>query len=156
VRVSGLTSVTAVAAGGSHSLALRGDGTVWAWGFNNVGQLGDGTTTPRSTAGQVSGLTGATALAAGNSHSVVLRGDGTAWAWGVNASGQLGDGTTTQRRTTAGQVAGLTAGTSLASGPAYTLVLRSDRTVSGWGDNSYGQLGDGTAGAQAPVKALWP
>jgi alpha-tubulin suppressor-like RCC1 family protein len=73
-------------------LALRKDGTVWAWGGNDKGQLGDGTTTGRATPVQVSGLTGVTAMAAGYSHSLALRGDGTVWCWGDNEAGQLGDG----------------------------------------------------------------
>jgi alpha-tubulin suppressor-like RCC1 family protein len=75
-------------------LALRSDGTVWAWGSNEDGQLGDGTTTNRSTPVQVSGLSNVTAVAAGASHSLALRGDGTVWAWGGRNFGQLGDGMT--------------------------------------------------------------
>ncbi len=82
----------AVSAGGLYSLALRGDGTVWAWGANNSGELGDGITTQRLTPVQVPGLTGVTALAAGRDYMLALRGDGTVWGWGANGDGQLGDG----------------------------------------------------------------
>src|SRR5205085_1232757 len=91
-QVSGLTSVTAVITGFSHSLALRDDGTLWAWGVNTFGQLGDGTIASRTTPVLVSGLTSATALAAGFRHSLALRNDGAVWAWGDSSLGQFGDG----------------------------------------------------------------
>ena len=93
VPVSGLTGVVAIAAGGYHSLALKSDGTVWAWGCNDCGQLGDGSTTNRLTPVPVSGLTGVVAIAGGDYHSLALKSDGTVWAWGYNGYGQLGDGT---------------------------------------------------------------
>ncbi|NPC78033.1 hypothetical protein HPC49_07175 [Pyxidicoccus fallax] len=94
-----ISDVRRVASGRFHSVALKSDGTVWAWGRNGSGQFGDGTTTHRSTPVQVQGLTGVTALAAGSSHTVARKQDGTAWAWGLNTDGQLGDGTTTRRTT---------------------------------------------------------
>ena len=89
VPVSGLTGVVAIAAGGHHSLAVKSDGTVWAWGCNDYGQLGDGTTTNRLTPVQTSGLAGVgfTAIAAGGAHSLAVKSDGTVWAWGWNAGG---------------------------------------------------------------------
>ncbi len=88
-----LNGVTAIAAGGAHSLALKSDGTVWSWGNNGSGQLGDGTGTNRLTPVQVPGFSGARAIAAGWYHSLALKQDGTVWAWGSNTFGQLGDGT---------------------------------------------------------------
>ncbi|HZD60439.1 MAG TPA: hypothetical protein VE439_08330, partial [Anaerolineae bacterium] len=85
-----------IAAGvGCHSLALKQDGTVWGWGDNSFGQLGDGTKTNRSTPVQAKALTNVTAIAAGDAHSLARKSDGTVWAWGGNGFGQLGDGTTT-------------------------------------------------------------
>ncbi len=82
-----------LAGGQSHSLAVKVDGSVWAWGKNDYGQLGDGTTTNRSAPVAVSGLTsGVAQVAAGDSHSVALKSDGTVWAWGWDYNGQLGDG----------------------------------------------------------------
>ena len=98
-----------------HSLALKSDGTVWAWGYNNYGQLGDGTTTDRHTPVSVSGLTGVTAIAGGYGHSLALKSDGTVWAWGYNSYGQLGDGTTTDRHTPV-DVSGLSGVTAIAGG----------------------------------------
>jgi hypothetical protein len=143
VTVSGLSSVALVTAGTSYSLALKGDGTVWAWGWNNVGQLGDGTTTNRSTPVQVSGLSGIVFIGAGSSHSFAIKNDGTVWAWGANSNGQLGDGTTTNRATPV-QVAGLTGVAALDGGQTHTVALKTDGTVWTWGANNLGQLGDGT------------
>ncbi len=143
VQVSGLTGVTAVAAGDGHSLALASDGTVWAWGYNGYGQLGDGTNTNRSTPVQVSGFTGVTAITAGQYHSLALTSDGTVWAWGYNYYDQLGDGTNTNRSTPV-QVSSLTGITAVAAGGEHSLALASGGTVWAWGDNSFGELGDGT------------
>ena len=96
-----------IGAGDSHSLALASDGTVWAWGSNGSGHLGNGTTEDRPTPVQVMGLEDITAVAAGASHSLALASDGTVWAWGRNSLGQLGDGTT-ENRLTPVQVVGLT------------------------------------------------
>ena len=80
-QVTGLRDVTAIAAGEKHTVALRRDGTVWAWGANSEGQFGDGTTTHSRTPVQVHGLSGITAIVAGAIHTVALRRDGTIWAW---------------------------------------------------------------------------
>ena len=97
IRARGLGNLVWVGAGDYHTVALLGDGTVWAWGWNEFGQLGDGTGTDRSTPVQVRGLADVTAVAAGGEHSIALRRDGTVWAWGCNDTGQLGDGTETDR-----------------------------------------------------------
>ncbi|MEI9966943.1 MAG: chitobiase/beta-hexosaminidase C-terminal domain-containing protein [Candidatus Moraniibacteriota bacterium] len=85
-----------VACAGYWTVVLRTDGTVWACGSNSSGQLGDGTTTTRTSPVQVPGLSGVVAVSAGGSSTMALKSDGTVWAWGLNSSGQLGDGTTTQ------------------------------------------------------------
>jgi alpha-tubulin suppressor-like RCC1 family protein len=149
VRVTGLNDVKpdprAIAAGLRHSLALRDDGTVWAWGDNSVGQLGDGTTTNRGAPVQVSNLDGIIAVAAGGSHSLALRNDGTVWAWGSDSDGQLGDGTPTGYSTLPIQVTGGMANiVAIAGGLAHSLAVKSDGTVWAWGLNTVGQLGDGT------------
>lgn len=94
-QVPGLSGAIAVSAGNDSSFALKSDGTVWAWGDNTYGQLGDGTTTDRATPVQVTGLTGVTRIAAGYFHVLALRNDGTVRSWGRNTYGQLGNGTTT-------------------------------------------------------------
>ena len=80
----------------TQTIRIKSDATVWAWGENSNGQLGDGTTIDKQIPQQVAGLA-VTAVAAGTNHTVALRKDGTVWTWGNNASGQLGDGTTTNR-----------------------------------------------------------
>ena len=146
-----LASVTPQVAGGwYHSIALKSDGTVWAWGSG--GTLGDGTTEERHFPVQVSGLSGVTAIAGGEYHTIALKSDGTVWAWGFNEYGELGDETTTQR-TTPVQVNGLSSVTTIAGGASHTIALKSDGTVWAWGYNYYYQLGDGTTGERhSPVQ----
>ena len=145
VRVIGLTDIAYISAGSSHNFALRSDGTVWAWGSNGNGQLGDGTTTARATPIQVMGLTGVTAITAGANHSLALRSDGAVLAWGANGSGQLGDDTTINR-TTPVQINNLANVTDIAAGDTHSLALMSDGTVWSWGSNVEWQLGSGTVG----------
>ncbi len=144
-----------IAAGGYHSLALLEDGTVWAWGANGNGQLGDGTTTASSLPVQVLGITNAIDIAAGEYHSLALLDDGTVWAWGANAYGQLGDGTTTSSSVPV-QVQGLEGIGLVAAGWYHSLAVSAeDGTVSAWGANGYGQLGDGSnASSTTPVDVL--
>jgi alpha-tubulin suppressor-like RCC1 family protein len=115
-------SVTAVAGSSVHSLALKSDGTVWAWGSNNYGELGDGTTFNRDTPVQVQNLSGVTAVAGGASHSLALKSDGTVWAWGDNQQGQLGDGTTFNRHTPV-PVQNLRRVTGVAAGDGHSLAV---------------------------------
>jgi len=143
VQAQGLTDVVAIAGGWFHTLALRRDGTVWAWGSNKYGQLGDGTTTDRLTPVQVQGMADVVAIAGGVAHTIALRRDGTVWAWGWNKYVQLGDGTTTDRLTPV-QVQGMADVDAIAGGYYHTIALRRDGTVWAWGSNGDGQLGDGT------------
>jgi hypothetical protein len=138
-----ITGATAVAGGTLHSLALKTDGTVWAWGWNDFGQLGDGTTLLRRRPVQVVGLTGVKAIAAGPYASMALKTDGTVWAWGWNGFGQLGDGTTTDRRAPV-QVAGLRNVISISTHMVHSLAVTSDGTAWSWGWNGFGLHGNGT------------
>lgn len=163
VNVVGLPGTPiAVAGGGAHqwatdfSLALLSDGTVWAWGNNSFGQLGDGTTVSKATPVQVVGITNAIAIAAGGSASknssvmgMALLADGTVKTWGGNSYGQLGNGTIVNSSVPVA-VSGLTGVTAIASGGDFAYALLSNGTIKSWGRNnfsySYGQgmLGDGT------------
>ncbi|WP_244237940.1 RCC1 domain-containing protein [Corallococcus terminator] len=150
--VQGLTGATALSATAYHTLALKQDGTVWAWGYNDSGQLGDGTNVDHPTPAPVQGLTQVAALASGTYHSLALKQDGTVWAWGLNNLGQLGDGTT-DSRSERRPVQGLTGVTALAASTYHSLALKQDGTVWAWGYNSSGQLGDGTiASHTTPVR----
>ncbi|MFJ8018579.1 hypothetical protein [Streptomyces sp. NPDC096339] len=162
---SPLDRVLAIAGGSFHSLALRADGTVWAWGVNSNAQLGDGTKTASTTPVQVCAvgetapcdtfLTGVKAIAAGVDHSVALRANGTVVAWGFNGEGQLGDGTTTDRRTPVqvcavggiAPCAGFLSGVKgIAAGRNHNLAVRTDGRAYAWGRNAHGQLGNGMSG----------
>ena len=143
-QVNGLTSgVLQVSAGGGYSLAITTGGTVWAWGANNVGELGDGTTTARSAPVQVPGLSGVRQVAAGFRHSLALKSDGTVWAWGANNFGQVGDGVFSSTQLTPVQVTGLTGVTKIAAGFDFSLALRSDGSVWAWGTGGIGEFGNG-------------
>jgi len=161
-QLFGIPFFTAIEAGSGHTVALRNDGTVWTWGRNQSGQLGDGTTANRLIPVQVLGgatgnlfLRNVIAIAAGDGHTVALRYDGTVWAWGANESGQLGDGTTTDRLTPV-QVAGLSNVTAIAAGGSHTVAIQGeDSVVWAWGSNQSGQLGDGTTiDRHTPVQVL--
>ncbi|MEQ8235291.1 MAG: PxKF domain-containing protein [Syntrophomonadaceae bacterium] len=141
-----------IAAGNMHSLAVKPDGTVWAWGENIRGALGIGSTTNHSTPVQVTGLNSVTAVTAGASFSIALKADGTVWAWGWNEAGQVGDGSKTNR-TLPIQVNGLSGIMAVEAGCWHSLALKSDGTVWAWGYNGNGQVGDGsTLDRATPVK----
>jgi alpha-tubulin suppressor-like RCC1 family protein len=154
-----LTGIVAIAAGDTHSLALKSDGTVWAWGLNSSGQLGNGNTTNQSFAVQVkvvggAALTGVGDVAAGANHSLAKKNDSSLWAWGSNANGQLADGTTnptsSSKQINAVQVKAsvstfFTGVSLIAGGASHSLASKSDGTLWAWGLNSSNQLGDGTS-----------
>ena len=154
VKVAKLSGVEAISGGGapSYSLALKDDGTVWAWGDNRAsqgtrigGQLGDDEITSSNTPLQVSDLPGGIeAIAAGAEHGLALKDDGTVWAWGYNFFGQLGNGTTTDSSSKPVQVSELDGIEAIAAGGSFSLALKDDGTVWAWGNNWFGQLGDGT------------
>ena len=137
------THWSTVAAGGDFTVAVRTDGTLWAWGRNDVGQVGDGTTAARSAPVRVGGDTSWASVAAGASHSVAVKTDGTLWAWGHNSEGELGDGSGIDRWAPV-QVGTGTHWASSASGDQYTMAIETDGTLWAWGANGCGQLGDGT------------
>jgi alpha-tubulin suppressor-like RCC1 family protein len=153
VQVGGLSGVKALGAGKSHSLAVLNDGTVRAWGQNGGGGLGDGTTTRRATPVPVQGLGGVgkleniVAVDGGEGHSLALAADGTVYAWGQNTQGQLGLGVADSRsHSLPEQVPGLSGITAIAAGYRYSLALKDDGTVYAWGQNSNGELGNGSVG----------
>jgi alpha-tubulin suppressor-like RCC1 family protein len=133
-----------VAAGSAHSIALKYDGTVYTWGSNAYGQLGNGTSTDSSTPVQVKGLANVVAIAAGFYHNLAVKSDGTVWAWGNNALGQLGSGACPCANSNVPvQMKGVTNGIAVAAGLNHSLVLTNAGIVAA-GDNTFGQIGDGT------------
>jgi alpha-tubulin suppressor-like RCC1 family protein len=143
-----------LAASQNHSLVLKSDGTVWAWGENADGELGDGTIINRSSPVQAAGVTGALGISAGYMHSLAVLTNGTVLSWGFNADGELGSGTTNQRSTPLA-VTNLTGVTAVAAGQFHSLALKNDGTVSAWGYNGNGRLGDGTGTTRLiPVQVI--
>jgi YD repeat-containing protein len=140
------TSYSSVIAGGrEHTIALKNDGTVWTWGYNGSGQLGDGTaldnSASRSAPIQVSGLSGVVAIAAGENYTIALKNDGTVWTWGATPGGSLPV-----------QVSGLSGVKAIAGGAQHLIALKNDETVWTWGSNDFGQLGTTTPGSLTPLQ----
>jgi alpha-tubulin suppressor-like RCC1 family protein len=146
VAVKNLSGVAAVSAGANHSCALLSNGTIACWGENMYGQLGNGTRTNSSTPVAVTNLTGAAAISVGLLHTCALLLNGTAECWGQNRHGELGNGTTSNFSSTPVAVSNLSGVTGLSVGDAHTCALLSGGNVACWGNNSYGQLGNGTTG----------
>lgn len=159
VEPTNLTGVVAIAAGFVHSLALRSDGTVWAWGNDRQGQLGHEGGAESHVPVQVddTNLTGVVEIAAGEGHSLAIDANGDAWGWGFNAFGQVGDGTSNNIRsmpvrvddTNLTDVVAIAAGGD--AGEGHSLAIDANGAVWAWGADSQGQLGDGTSSATGLV-----
>jgi alpha-tubulin suppressor-like RCC1 family protein len=141
--VGGFTDWIEASAGGDHSLGVRANGTLWAWGSNLNGRLGDDSITSRSSpVSVVGGFIDWISASAGNSHSLGLRANGTLWAWGNNGNGRLGDNTITSRNSPVSVVGGFTDWISASAGGAHSLGVRANGTLWAWGFNGEGRLGD--------------
>ena len=145
-----ITDVVQIEAGSFHTLALKSNGTVWAWGLNDDGELGDNSAINRSTPVQVGasvlGFTNIIAIAAGDNHSMALKSDGTVWVWGSNEFAQIGNGTASGvdqlvpvQNTTLSNI------TQIAAGVFHSMAQDKTGKVFVWGDNFYGQVGNGAA-----------
>src|SRR5450631_2064478 len=135
--VSGQLSI--LSAGSYHSVFLKSDGTVWGWGDNTYGELGDKTNTNRTIPVQAAGLSGIIAVAAGNGFTLALKNDGTVWGWGENLDGELGDATTINR-----------------NAPVQTMIQ--ERDISGnlmWEQDSKGNTILDTSGNRIPVLVVF-
>ncbi|MDH4228644.1 MAG: RCC1 repeat-containing protein [Nitrospirota bacterium] len=131
--------------GALHSVGVKTDGTLWAWGDNFYGQLGDGTRGRRNPPVKI-GTDRWQSVAAGDFHTVAIRTDGTLWTWGDNVSGQLGLGAGANLAEAAPvQVGTASNWKSVAAGGAHTVAIQSDGTLWAWGNNVYGELGLGTS-----------
>lgn len=132
-------NISKVEAGGHCTFFIRADGTLWALGFNNFGQLGDGTTITRS--GPVQIATGVTQVSTGGQHTMFVKTDGTVWGMGNNQYGQLGDGTVINRVTPVQVATGVS---HVACGSGHSMLLKTGGTLWTTGHNSDGRLGDTT------------
>lgn len=137
-----------ISAGPNSSYAIRSDGTLWAWGSNRFGQIGDGTTTDQNTLTQIGVGSKWKNISANYNHTLAIKDDGTLWAWGDNSFGQLGIGTNIQKNVPT-QVGIGNSWSSLSEtiGSQFSLAIKTDGTLWGWGYNNYGQLGNGTTGS---------
>lgn len=132
-----------VSGGGFFSLGKKNDGTIWAWGANDRGQLGDGTSNSKNKPQQIGMANDWKSVVAGYYTSFAIKNDGTLWAWGANSNGQLGNGSNVDIRLPI-QVGTSTDWKSVAPGLEYTLAIKNNGTLWAWGRNNSGQLGDGT------------
>jgi uncharacterized delta-60 repeat protein len=137
---------------GGHVMAVKTNGTLWGWGGNFNGQLGDGTLVNKNVPTQIGSGTNWSVVAAGQNHTIAVKTDGTLWAWGQNYFGQLGDGTNTDKSTPV-QIGSATNWKGVSTGFNHSVAWKTDGTVWAWGGNFYNQVGDGTAvDRNAPVQ----
>lgn len=135
-----------ISAGDYHSLAIKNDGTLWAWGRNTSYELGDGTDVNRNIPTQIGTANNWVKVHAGYSSSYGIKADGTLWAWGANGSGKLGTGNGNWVIATPTQIGAATNWLSVSDGWYHTIALKTDGTLWVWGDNEYGQLGEHNCG----------
>ncbi len=139
-----------VNAGATHTLAIKGDGTLWAWGANSFGQLGNGSSVASKVPAQVGTDTNWASVSGGNNFSAAIKTNGTLWIWGYNADGQIGDGTTVNKPVPK-QVGTATNWASVTTGEGHVVAIKTDGSLWAWGFNAYGQIGDGTITINTPT-----
>ncbi len=154
--VGGFTDWCQVSGGSGHSAGVRTGCSAWSWGCNNVGQLGDNSTTNRSSpVSVVGGFSDWCQASAVGGHTVAVRTGGSAWAWGSGNDGRLGDNTTTNKSSPVSVVGGFTDWCAVSGGDAHSAALRANGTIWSWGRNTSGQLADNTAtNRSSPVSAV--
>jgi len=159
VQVGSGTNWKMVSAGGNHSVAIKTDGTIWAWGYNYSGQLGISSNVSQNVPTKIGVGTTWKYVTAGGEHTIALKNDGTIWSWGYNNYGQLGLGTT-DTATTHNSPVKIGTGTTwkmISTRDYHNLAVKTDGTLWSWGRNNYGQLGQGTSDSatthNAPVQA---
>jgi alpha-tubulin suppressor-like RCC1 family protein len=154
--VGGFSDWVSASAGGGHSIGVRANGSLWAWGYNTAGQLGDNSTTSRlSPVSTVGGFNDWISVSAGNQHSLGVRANGSLWAWGSNLNGRLGDNTVTNRSSPVSVVGGFNDWVSASAGAQHSLGVRASGSLWAWGGNDSGRLGDNsTTSRSSPVSVV--
>ena len=139
-----------ISASTSHTIATKNDGSLWAWGYNSNGQLGDGTTTNKTTPVKI--MDNVVSTSAGPFHSLAIKNDGSLWAWGYNLFGQLGDRTHTNKTKPVKIMDNVV---STSAGGYHSLAIKNDGSLWAWGDNSDGQLGVGDTKDRIVPTSVW-
>lgn len=151
-QIGTATDWQSISCGGSHTIAIKTNGTLWAWGLNSSGQLGNGNNTNSNVPVQVGTDADWAFISAGDEFSLALKTNGSLWAWGRNDNNQLGDGTTAAKNSPT-QIGNQTNWESISAGANHSLAIKTNGNLYGWGVNNLGQLGNGaTANESAPVK----
>ncbi|WP_264521726.1 T9SS type A sorting domain-containing protein [Flavobacterium sp. N1994] len=141
-----------ISSGVFYEIAIKTDGTLWSWGGNFIGALGDGTTISRSIPAQIGTDTHWSRISAGSGHTLAIKSDGTLWGWGHNHDGLLGDGTYVDKYIPT-QIGTNSNWITIVDGYDHILSLTTDGTLWAWGFNASGQLGDGTnVGKNIPIQ----
>ena len=138
------TTWKSLSAGTSHSAAIKEDGTLWTWGYNDYGQLGDNTQIDRNIPTQEDSNGTWNSVSAGDYHTAAIRSDGTLWSMGYGYYGQIGDNSTTNKMVPTQENTNSTSWSSVSAGGYFTRAIKSDGTLWAWGRNDNGRLGDGT------------
>ena len=153
--IAGGTNWSKVACGGGqnlssgHTAAIKTDGTLWMWGSNYYGQLGDNTITHRSSPVQtIAGGTNWSSVSCGGDGTAAIKIDGTLWVWGRNIYGRIGDNTTADRSSPVQTIAGGTNWSKVACGYFHTAAIKTDGTLWTWGDGQFGELGNNSGGGR--------
>jgi alpha-tubulin suppressor-like RCC1 family protein len=154
--IGGFTDWVQTSAGSGHSLGVRANGSMWAWGYNNSGRLGDNTTINKSSPVSVlGGFTDWVQASAGSGHNLGLRANGSLWAWGRGLEGQLGDNSTVNKSSPVSVIGGFTDWVQASGGNQHSLGVRANGSLWAWGAGASGQLGDNTnTNKSSPVSVV--
>jgi alpha-tubulin suppressor-like RCC1 family protein len=141
-----------ISVGVSFSLAIKNDGTLWAWGYNDSGQLGDSTNTSKTIPTRIGKENDWQQISCGGSQTIAIKNNGTLWAWGENNVGQLGDSSIFNKNSPT-KIGNANDWNSISTGIAHSMAIKKDSTLWGWGFNLHGQLSYGaTVIVRSPVK----